>query len=62
MAQASEHSTYCTAEVWDEAVFDYVRVLVCARYEDKRAEFLALHDPPLIRIEYVRYDSELILP
>lgn len=57
-----EASTFCTVMVWDDATFGYERVIDCARHRDARAEYLALHAPPLLYVESVRYAGEVIRP
>jgi hypothetical protein len=57
-----EPSTFCTALIWDEAAFDYMRIIDCARHRDARAEYLAMHAPPLWIIVSVRYAGEVIKP
>ena len=50
-------STYATLSVWDEAGFRYDEVVVVARQEDARAEFAALHDPPMVYVRAIRYGT-----
>ena len=53
-------STFCTVMVWDEGAFDYRHLMLFARQQDARTEYLALHDPPLLIVCNVRFDREVI--
>jgi hypothetical protein len=57
-----EASTFATVMMWDEATFDYQRIMLFARQQDARAEYLALHDPPLLIVCNVRFDREVTRP
>lgn len=57
-----EASTFATLHVWDEADFRYRRVMDCVRFEDARAEYLALHQPPMVIVVSVRWGREVSKP
>jgi hypothetical protein len=59
---AGEASTFATMLIWDDAEFEYARVIDCARHRDARAEFLALHNPPMVIVLSVRWDREVVRP
>jgi len=59
---SGEASTFATVMVWDEGSFDYHRLMLFARRQDARAEYLALHDPPLLIVCNVRFDREVFKP
>jgi hypothetical protein len=48
--------------MWDDEAFAYQRVIDCARHRDARAEYLALHAPPMLIVVSVRYGSEVLRP
>jgi hypothetical protein len=50
-----ERNTFARLRVWDEAAWDYVELVDCAKGRDARAEFAALHCPPLIFVVAVRW-------
>jgi hypothetical protein len=60
--RAGEASTFATMHVWDEKQFDYVRVVDCSHHRDARAEYFALHKPPMLIVVSVRYAGEVERP
>lgn len=61
-AERTPASTFCTVHMWDDEAFAYQRVIDCARHRDARAEYLALHAPPMLIVVSVRYGSEVLRP
>jgi hypothetical protein len=57
-----EASTFATLLIWDDEAFDYQRVLDFARHRDARAEMLALHAPPMVLVECIRFGTETLRP
>jgi hypothetical protein len=50
-----ERNTFARLRVWDEAAWDYVELVDCAKHRDARAEFAAMHRPPLVYVVAVRW-------
>jgi hypothetical protein len=55
-------STFATVLIWDDAIWDYQRVIDCVHHRDARAEFMALHNPPLVLVESVRINGQVFRP
>lgn len=50
-------ATFANLLIWDEAAFAYVEIVRCEHGRDVRAEFIAMHDPPLVIVRVARFDG-----